>query len=83
MDSSTVLNFNVVSLSSWSNSDIKKFSDMFYDTFGVKAKYKVLVSDEFLDFKDFDLVMSLSESESKKIFFSILEGGILGYINRE
>lgn len=83
MDRSTVLNFNVVSLSSWSNSDIKKFSDMFYDTFGVKAKYKVLVSDEFPDFKDFDLVMSLSESEGKKIFFSILEGGSLGYINRE
>lgn len=82
-DSDTVLNFNVISLSSWANSDIKKFSDIFYDSFGVKAKFKILVLDEFIDFEDFDSVMLSSESEDNKIFFSIQEGGNLGYINRE
>lgn len=80
-DSSTVLDFNIISSSIWSDSDIKKFTGLFYVSLGVKARFNILVSNSNITEDAFH--HEFTENDRVRVAFSLGDGGSLGYVNRE
>lgn len=79
----TFIKLNIVTTFEWDDNNLKTLATYLDSGLGMKVVVSALEHDELIDMRDFDSMMRSSETEGKRVFFSIGKDKEILYTNRE
>lgn len=80
---STFIKLNIVTTFEWDDTNLQILADYLDSGLGMKVVVSALEYDRLINISDFDSMMRSSETEGKRVFFSIGKDKEILYTNRE
>ena len=80
---STFIKLNIVTTFEWDDTNLQILADYLDSGLGMKVVVSALEYDRLINMSDFDSMMRSSETEGKRVFFSIGKDKEILYTNRE
>ena len=80
---STFIKLNIVTTFEWDDTNLQILADSLDSGLGMKIVVSALEYDRLINMSDFDSMMRSSETEGKRVFFSIGKDKEILYTNRE